>query len=185
MLFILVFNSRRKHSYATVFPQSFLDSADTKSIANVSLSTSSTSLASGATGIVNSLCYGLSWQGIFCRYDVLGRDQKSVLRVAQSWSWVVVWQFEPQGLAHWRDMATERWTGNWSILNFLKILKDYFQDKLPDLSSFWSRMDLSNPCMTPIFELDAQCNVVLQGKIGQVFKFDFYLFVINSWKTQT
>jgi hypothetical protein len=48
----IVFNSRRKHSYATVFPQSFLDSADTKSIANVSLSTSSSSLASGATGIL-------------------------------------------------------------------------------------------------------------------------------------
>lgn len=65
-------------------------------------------------------------------------------------------------------------------LIFKKNLNDYFQDKLPDLSSFWSRMDLSNPCMTPIFELDAQCNVVLQGKIGQVFKFDFYSYMINT-----
>lgn len=46
---------------------------------------------------------------------------------------------------------------------------------MPDFSAltdYMAGLDLSDPksYMQSIFELDGQCNVVLQGKIGQVIK---------------
>lgn len=71
---------------------------------------------------------------------------------------------------------------SFNILNIFSCITIY-QDELPDLSALWSSLDLSDPnsfmtnsTMQTIFELDGQCNVVLQGKIGQV---QYKLFLIK------
>ncbi|XP_046399545.1 tyrosine-protein kinase JAK2 [Ischnura elegans] len=150
-----VFNSRQNHSYATTFPRGF---EGTQGDPDSHTSISSSSIFSGATGVT-----------------VLpsGGEDNSILSGSTD---------HLLGSSMFQDLSPGFSAGSSleaaSLLRSLQDQDDQSQYSLgfsPVLQPFrFPNENASLDSVTPIFELNGDCNIVLQGRIGQGFYGEVY-----------
>uniref|UniRef100_A0A1B6DNP3 non-specific protein-tyrosine kinase n=2 Tax=Clastoptera arizonana TaxID=38151 RepID=A0A1B6DNP3_9HEMI len=139
-----VFNSRRIHSYSTALPKN-------KSVSSLDLNSDSTSIsiATSQTTISSDLTLDVS---------ITGDCNMNSTTKQTSW-----------GESEWLIAATQE-------------LYQCTDVHCPDISAMMSQLDLSSDTtsldsvtsLQGIFELEGDCNVVLQGRIGQGFYGEVY-----------